>query len=168
MAEDRPGARLHTGRAGPHTRRAHSRARCARGVRGIPALLGAGGRPNGGADLAPILDGTHGRPDHRAPAWQGRGAGVTRTAARQAWSLRGTVYDAGGRVPLNSCSFSPKGAMLNEPYFGVGMSCHLAWSKVPGGNTSLTRTSAYCSRQKGRPFRKTRNVVGTSKPSISL
>ena len=101
MAEDRAGACLHPRRAGADSRRADGGARRARRVRGVPALLRAGCRPDGDPHLASLFDGANGRPDHRAAARQGRGAGLTRRAPRKARAVRGAVHDAGGWVPVD-------------------------------------------------------------------
>ena len=46
----------------PDFGRADGGARCAGGIRGVPAVQGAECRPHLGADLAPVLERAHGRP----------------------------------------------------------------------------------------------------------
>ena len=83
VAEDRHRARLHARRAGADPRRADGRARCARRVRGVPALQGAVAGQDGGADLAPLLQRAHGRSHRRAGRRPRRGRRHARGAGAQ-------------------------------------------------------------------------------------
>src|SRR5688500_15374658 len=100
MAEDRARARLHARRATADPRRADRGARCARGVRGVPALLRTHGRSNGRADLASFLNRPHGRPHHRAEGWRAGGGRHARAAAGAEWTLRRAVRHAGDWLPI--------------------------------------------------------------------
>ena len=100
VAEDRARARVSARGAAPDPRRADGGARCARGVRGVHALLGARRRTHGGAHLAPVLDGAHGGPHHRAPERRDRRGGHARRAGRERRALLRAVHAAGGGVPV--------------------------------------------------------------------
>src|SRR5450432_3263436 len=100
VAEDRARARVPARGAAADSRRADGSAGCARGVRGVPAILRAGRREDGSTHLASLLDGADGGSHHRAPGrWdrRGRDARGSRGARR---ALRGAVHAAGGGLPV--------------------------------------------------------------------
>jgi hypothetical protein len=66
VAERGPGAYVHAGGTHPGAGRAHRIARCARGVRDLPALPGADRGEDRHSDLAPLLHGAHGGPNRCA------------------------------------------------------------------------------------------------------
>ena len=101
MAEGGDRARLHARGRGADPRRADGGARCARRVRGVPALQGAQQGQDGRADLASLLERAHGRPHLRAGRRQGRSRRHARGAAGPAGSLRRALRAAGRRLSMS-------------------------------------------------------------------
>src|ERR1039457_5927683 len=101
MAKNRPGPGVHAGRADPDFGRTHGKPGCAGRVRGLSTVCGSDGWQDGGADLAPVFDGTDGGPYSGAGEWaycRARLASASGGAGRQ---VLGIVRVTGSRVPLS-------------------------------------------------------------------
>ena len=102
VAEDRAGPRLHARCATPDSGRADRVARRAHRVRSLPAFPGADRGPHGGADLAPVLHGAHGRPHLRHRGRPGVRARHARGANSPRRNLRHLVRHAGVGLSIAS------------------------------------------------------------------